>query len=136
RIIHDEDGSCHFEGLVYDISERKLVQEQLAQVKTQLEFVLNSATGASIVSTDVRGRITIFNPGAERMLGYTTQEMVGRSCDVLHYEPEVTERCRALAAQLGRRVNRFDVLVENARQGGYETRDWTYVRKDEQPLSV
>jgi len=136
RVIHDQDGSFHFEGLVYDISERKLVQEQLAHVKTQLEFVLNSATGASIISTDVRGKITIFNPGAERMLGYTAQEIMGRNCDALHYEPEMTERCRELAAHLGRRVNRIDVLAENARQGGFETREWTYVRKDGRHLSA
>jgi PAS domain S-box-containing protein len=136
RVIHDQGGSFHFEGLVYDISERKLVQEQFAQVKTQLELVLKSATGASIISTDVRGKITIFNPGAERMLGYTSQEMLGRNCDALHYEPEMTERCRDLAAQIGRRVNRIDVLVENARQGGFETREWTYVRKDGQHLSA
>src|SRR5437867_1515744 len=69
RVIHQPDGSFHFEGLLYDISERKLAQEQLAHVKSQLELVLNSATGVSIISTDVQGRITIFNPGAERMLG-------------------------------------------------------------------
>jgi PAS domain S-box-containing protein len=136
RVIPDANGGRHFEGLLYDISERKLAQEQLAQVKSQLEFVLNSATGVSIISTDVQGRIMIFNPGAEHMLGYRSAEMIGQTCDVLHHEPEVAEKQRDLASNLHRRVSRLDVFVGNARQGGHETREWTYVRKDGRHLTV
>lgn len=136
RKIHDRNGGYHFEGLLYDISERKSAQEQLAHVKSQLENVLNSSTAVSIISTDVQGKITIFNTGAERMLGYRNGELLGQSFEVIHHEAEVTERCRDLATRLGRRVNRFDVLAEAARQGGHETREWTYVRKDGQPLTV
>ena len=136
RRVTDPDGD-HFEAMLYDITERKNAQEQLAQVKSQLENILNSATGVSIIATDVQGRTTIFNPGAERMLGYSAEEVIGKNCEIFHHEPEVTERCRELSAKMGgRRVNRFDVFVGNVRGGGHETREWTYVRKDGQQLTM
>ncbi len=136
RVVDDGNGRRHFEAMLHDITERKLAEEQLAKLKSELENVLNSATGVSIVSANVQGRITIFNNGAERMLGYSAEEMIGNVCDRFHYDPELTERCRELAARLGRRVSRFDVFVENVREGGHQIRDWTYVRKDGSHLGV
>jgi len=136
RLVEESGGGQHFEAMLHDITERKVAEEQLATVKSQLENLLNSATGVSIIATDVQGKITIFNPGAEHMLGYSAKEMVGSSCDRFHYESEVVERSRELATKLGRRITRFDVFVENVRKGGHEIREWTYVRKDGRQIPV
>src|SRR5262249_10107883 len=64
RVIEERDGGCNYEAMLYDVTARKLTEEQLANVKSQLENFFNSATGVSIISTDVQGRITIFTPGA------------------------------------------------------------------------
>ena len=42
-----------------------------------VEGILRAATGCAIVATDADGTITVFNSGAERMLGYSAEEMVG-----------------------------------------------------------
>jgi signal transduction histidine kinase len=70
------------------------------------------------------------------MLGYSAREILAKSTDVFHYDAEMTERCRELSAKLGRRIGRFDVIVENVRKGGHEVREWTYVRKDGRHLAV
>ena len=48
---------------------------------------------------DDAGLITVFNEGAERMLGYSADEMVGRATpELLHDPQEIVARARELAA--------------------------------------
>ena len=44
--------------------------------------LLNGASDA-IVATDARGRITLWNPGAVRMFGFTADEAIGQSLDLI-----------------------------------------------------
>ena len=56
------------------------IQRLLGEVRAnrdRLSGVLSAATGNAIVATDLSGTITVFNPGAERMLGYRAEEVVG-----------------------------------------------------------
>jgi PAS domain S-box-containing protein len=81
--------------------------------------------------------ITTFNAGAEQMLGYRAEEMVGwQTAAILHLESEVGARGAELSAQFGKPVAGFDVFVEQARHGTFEEREWTYVRKDGGHLTV
>jgi PAS domain S-box-containing protein len=52
--------------------------EELAQVTLLQKTILESA-GPMILATDLDGRFTAFNPSAERMLGYSKEEMLGRA---------------------------------------------------------
>ena len=40
-------------------------------------------TDDGVVSTDLSGKVRTWNKGAERIFGYSTQEMIGRSLSVL-----------------------------------------------------
>jgi PAS domain-containing protein len=63
---------------------------ELTDAKGRLQAVLDAATQVSIIATDTEGLITVFNSGAERMLGYRAEEMVGRETPaLLHLESEV-----------------------------------------------
>ena len=46
------------------------------------DTLLNSASDA-IVATDSEGRITFWNPGAERIFGFTAAEAAGQSLDLI-----------------------------------------------------
>lgn len=46
------------------------------------DALLNSASDA-IVATDREGRIVFWNPGAERMFGFTAAEAAGQSLDLI-----------------------------------------------------
>ena len=94
--------------------------------------VLRAATECAIIATDPDGIITVFNEGAQRMLGYDAGEMVGRrGLAALHLAREVAQR----ASQLGLEPC-FEVFAEAPRYGIAETREWTYVRRDRCHLPV
>ena len=44
---------------------------------------LIQAVGDAVVVCDVQGAITLWNPGAERMFGYSPQEAMGRNLDLI-----------------------------------------------------
>jgi PAS domain S-box-containing protein len=56
----------------------KLKEEELCQKKVALQNILESPSAVSILGTDFDGNIIFWNKGAENMLGYTAEEMVGR----------------------------------------------------------
>lgn len=116
-----------------DITERRKAEADSAK----LAGLVNAASQVSIIATDIEGLITVFNHGAENMLGYAAEEMVGRRTpEAIHLAGEVQEHGQRLTEQLGRPVEGFEVFVAMARQGGYEVRQWTYVRKDGRQVPV
>ena len=116
------------------LSERT---QELEASRTRLHSVLAAATENAIIACDADGTITVFNSGAERMLGYTAEEMVGKHTPaIFHLESEVLERGRELTRELGRPVQGFEVFNAKARDGQPEERLWTYVRKDGSQLLV
>ena len=111
--------------------ERQQQEHAVRSARAYLQAVLDSATGVSIIASDSTGTITLFNSGAERLLGYRAEEMVGlRTPAILHLEEEVQARATELSAAAGRPVAGFEIFVHNARGGEPETRQWTYRHKD------
>ncbi|HAN03791.1 MAG TPA: hypothetical protein DCQ25_00735 [Elusimicrobia bacterium] len=104
--------------------------ERLAEEHARLQGVLDSARQLSIIATDLEGRITLFSPGAEHLLGYRAPEILGNTPAVIHLPEETEARGKELAASLGKPVTGFDIFVAMARGGSLDNREWTYVRKD------
>ncbi|KAF0864724.1 PAS domain S-box protein [Pseudomonas sp. LD120] len=114
-----------------DITEMRAQQDETHRTSAQLQAILDSATGVSVIATTPDGLITLFNRGAQRLLGYTAEEMVGiQTPALIHLSDEVGQRGRELSQQVGREISGFEVFVHLARQGEPETRQWTYVHKD------
>ena len=104
---------------------------QLVTANAQLAGVLDAATQVSIISTDVNGLITVFNSGAQNLLGYSADEMIGKQTPkIIHVLDEVVARGEELSRELRYRVEGFEVFVAYAKQGRFDRREWTYVRKD------
>ncbi|WP_413438227.1 PAS domain S-box protein [Sulfuriferula sp. GW1] len=118
-------------GLVRDITERKQADTQLQALTAMRKAILDSAN-FSIISTDADGVIQTFNQSAERMLGYTTEEMVGKQTPaILHDKNEVSAYAMKLSGELGRAIEPgFEAFVVKARLGAADEREWTYIRKD------
>jgi len=120
-----------------DITAKKMAKYELFRVQARLQSVLDAATEVSIIATDPQGLITVFNRGAERMLGYSTEEMVGKQTPaIIHLPEEVSMHSQALTTRFGRQIEGFGAFVELARLGSSEEREWTYVRKDGSRLTV
>ena len=59
----------------------------------KLAQIMKASSELSIIATDADGTITLFNSGAEKMLGYSAQEMVGKQTPLaIHVESEITAR--------------------------------------------
>ena len=57
---------------------------ELHQANLQLSAVLEAASLVAVIAITPANKITIFNSGAERMLGYTAKEIVGSDLSALH----------------------------------------------------
>ena len=93
--------------------------------------ILNSAN-FSIIATDEKGVIQVFNVGAERMLGYKAAEVVDRiSPSDIHDPQEVRARALALSAELGTPIAPgFEALAFKASREIEDSYELTYIRKD------
>ncbi|MEW6051987.1 MAG: PAS domain S-box protein [Candidatus Zixiibacteriota bacterium] len=63
---------------VRDITVRKQEQEVLRAATMQLQALFN-ASPLGIMAVDRQGRVTLWNAAAERMFGWTREEVIGRS---------------------------------------------------------
>jgi PAS domain S-box-containing protein len=93
--------------------------------------------GHALISTDLQGRIRTFNPAAERLLGYTATEVVGRRTPgAFHDVAEVESRAQALTAELGRAVVPGIEVFAHAALRDVDEREWTYRHKDGSRIPV
>jgi diguanylate cyclase (GGDEF)-like protein/PAS domain S-box-containing protein len=60
-----------------DVTARTLAEESLLRVQQRLELHLQQLPVA-VISWDIEGRVTEWNPAAERMFGYTRDEVIGK----------------------------------------------------------
>ncbi|MCX8023248.1 MAG: PAS domain S-box protein [Syntrophorhabdaceae bacterium] len=78
RGIYSEEGELRYlEGFVTDITETRLKEEAYLESESKLIAVTEAAQDA-IVMIDGEGRVTFWNPAAERMFGYREEEAMGR----------------------------------------------------------
>jgi PAS domain S-box-containing protein len=108
--------------IFWDVTERKRAEEAIAASERRYRQ-LTEATLDGIVVSDQQGRITLFNPAAERLFGYTAAEVVGQSLTCLmplEYQP-MHERGleRYLATRVSRIVGRA-VELHGRRKDGVE----------------
>jgi signal transduction histidine kinase/CheY-like chemotaxis protein len=97
-----------------------------------LENAILTSASFSIIATDERGIIQLFNAGAERMLGYRAKEVVDRlSPGDLHDPIEVQMRADALSNELGVPIAPgFEALAFKASRDIEDIYELTYVCKD------
>src|SRR2546421_6687407 len=101
-------------------------------VEAALQDAILTSANFSIIATDEKGIIQLFNIGAERMLGYAAAEVVNKITPADISDPqEVISRARALSRELGTPITPgFDALVFKASRGIEDIYELTYFRKD------
>ena len=106
-------------------------KEKNQNLESLPSLLLDSATRTAIIATDMHGVITLFNRGAEMMLGYTAEEMVGRhTAETILLQSGTLQPGREPTETCGNRVCGFDDLAEQACSYDSDTSEWVYVRKD------
>jgi PAS domain S-box-containing protein len=95
-----------------DITEQRRGEE----ARRQLANIVESSDDA-IISIDLDARVVSWNPGAERLFGYSAEEMIGKSITTIiprhleSEEPKILERIRR-----GERVEHYETI--RCRQDG------------------
>jgi PAS domain S-box-containing protein len=100
-----------------DLSERRQQEQRLRDSERTLRQLVTSVVDYAIYSMDPSGLITTWNIGAQRIKGYSAQEVIGNNFSMF-YLPEDRQRGAPQAA-----------LVRAAELGHFESEGWR-VRKD------
>ncbi|BCZ97334.1 TPA: PAS domain S-box protein [Legionella pneumophila] len=94
--METEDGLVAL-AAIRDVSDRKQIEENTARLSAIVEF-----SDDAIISKDLHGNILSWNKGAERLYGFSEQEVVGRSIKFL-FPPE--------------KLYEFDEIMQTVEQG-------------------
>lgn len=124
-------------GSIQDITDAKIVKEELELSLAKNQAVFDASTLVSIITTDVFGVITRFNKGSELQLGYDAAELIGKHTpEIIHLKSEIEEVGKELSIEFNEKIEGFEVFVHNAKLGFAETKNWTYLRKDKSTYPV
>lgn len=114
--LRDEHGAIiNWLGTHTDITEQHRSQEERRLSDEKYRAIISSSDDA-IISKDLQGIITSWNKGAERIFGYTEEEMIGQPLlklippELHHEEVDILERIGR-----GERVDHFETVRMNAR---------------------
>jgi PAS domain S-box-containing protein len=108
-------------------------RRQEALLKTgALQNAILTSSNFSIIATDDKGTIQLFNPGAETMLGYAAAEVVNKiNSSAIHDPQELAARARALSLKFAASIAPdFDALAFKASRGIEDVYELTFIRKD------
>lgn len=103
----------------------------LEAANMQHAAILDSAALA-IITTDLEGHILSANREAERLLGYSVQDLIdNRNLAHFHDSFELEQQARILSRELSTTIHPgLEAVVARARRSRQDEREWNYVRKD------
>ncbi|MGE3282607.1 MAG: PAS domain S-box protein [Alphaproteobacteria bacterium] len=89
--IRDADGKLvGFAKITQDITERRTEQQALADSERKFRLLVSSVIDYALFTLDLEGIIQSWNPGAERVKGYTADEIIGKHFSIF-YTPEARQ---------------------------------------------
>jgi len=125
RAIHWPDGRWVRYEMAIDVTGSKRLEREIKERRLYLESVISSTPDA-VITADDKQRILEWNPGAERLFGYSRDEVIGQYIDnlITGSNPDALKEAASLTHQ---------ILVE--KKGVPPTRAVRY-RKDGIPVDV
>jgi PAS domain S-box-containing protein len=100
-----------------DLSERRKAEEELRRSEEQFRLLVQGVTDYAIYMLDTEGRVSSWNTGAQRIKGYSPDEIIGE-----HFSRFYTDEDREAGVPV-------HGLRTAEREGRWETEGWR-VRKD------
>ena len=129
-VVTDTNGEKLIWSFIRDITEEKAAERKLNEAISNLQGVLDASKQVSIIATDKNGLITLFNSGAEQILGYKAMELIGKyTPEVIHLQEEVEKESAVLSNKYQKQIIGFETFIYEAKIDNPSTKEWTYVNK-------
>ena len=108
-----------------DLTERKLAQEELSSSEERLRLLITSVKDYAIFVLDPTGHIATWNTGAERLKGYSADQIIGQHFSRFYPEEDVLAGKCEMELEGAVRDGRFEDEGFRIRKDG--TRFWANV---------
>jgi PAS domain S-box-containing protein len=99
--------------------------QAVADIKTRYQLLVNSVTDYALYMLDREGCVVTWNAGAERLKGYTAEEILGRNYSLFFLPEDVKAGAPARALEEASRDGRYDVEAWRLRKDG--TKFWAMI---------
>jgi len=131
--VYERDGQGRplwMAGAHADVTELQQARQEAANMRQRLQAVVDASDEVAVIATDVDGMVNLFNTGAQKLLGYRPDEVIGRVNPGLFHDPEEMRAYLQPHMQAdGRLPAVFEALSARAAQGTW-SHQWTFLRKD------
>jgi PAS domain S-box-containing protein len=117
--IHDHEGGViGFAKITRDMTEQRAAQETLRESERQFRLLVRGVTDYALFMLDPQGVVTNWNQGAERIKGYTADEIIGQHFSRFYTEADRRSGMPAHALQAARTAGRFETEGWRVRKDG------------------
>ena len=116
--IHVRDAAGKLVGfakITRDLSERLVAEATLRRSEDQFRLLVQSVTDYAIYMLDREGRVASWNAGAQRIKGYTPEEITGENFSRFYTDEDRAAGLPARALEIAEREGRFS----QRRAGGF-----------------
>jgi PAS domain S-box-containing protein len=127
-VIKDREGKVMF--FLTQISDQTARQIAEERIRKHLKR-LHASEQVAIIESDQTGRITLFNRGAEHLLGYQAEEVTGKLA-ISHFidTVQIEERLLQIDKETHNQLHGFERLTYFERMPEYEFAEWNLRTKD------
>jgi PAS domain S-box-containing protein len=124
--VRDENGDLiGYAKITRDLSERINAEATLKRSEEQFKLLIQSVTDYAIYMLDPQGLVSSWNPGAERIKGYSPQEIIGQHFSRFYTEEDRANNEPRRALETAEREGRYGKEGWRVRKGG--ARFWASV---------
>jgi PAS domain S-box-containing protein len=127
--ISDENGKLiGFAKIARDMTEQREAQHALLEAERRFRIMIQGVTDYAIFMLDPEGRVANWNSGAQRIKGYTPEDIVGEHFSRFYTPEERDAGVPDRALETARKVGRYEAEGWRVRKDG--TRFWASVVLD------
>ena len=124
--INGEDGKLlGFAKITRDMTEQREAQHALLEAERRFRILIQGVTDYAIYMLDPEGRVTNWNAGAERIKGYSPDEIIGQHFSRFYTPDDFDAGVPKRALETARETGRYEAEGWRVRKDG--TRFWASV---------